>query len=221
MDLSHGSEEGKPYPFVKPVASNRDLATVFETLLIEVWKAYINITNVAGPNTTDDTAIADLLRRLYDMLTSRRLNGALAREEFEAVAALSWLNLTITYDTQITADLQATGGSALERLMKIAQRVGVSLHSRADSYFQMAHPMSNILRGIESGALTGVPGAQALYLIPAFVQDMLALITHWSIASGRDLKDPAVRQPLSAILARTASAPSGNGASSRLPAGVI
>ena len=39
MDLNHGTEDGRPYPYAKAEASNRDFVTLWESLLTEVWKA--------------------------------------------------------------------------------------------------------------------------------------------------------------------------------------
>jgi len=55
------------------------------------------------------------------------------------VATLSWLHLTVEFDTQVTNDLLAQGSSATERLMKIAQRVGCQCTPRTDSYFPDGH----------------------------------------------------------------------------------
>jgi len=216
IDLSHGTDDGRPYPYVKPEAANRDFAAVFEVLLGEVWRAYTNRNNGIGPDTTDDLSTADLLRRLNEMLTGRRLQGALAREEFEAVALMSWLDLTLNFNTAIIGDLAAQGSSAPERLMRIAQRASVAPHARTDSYFQMAIPLSTILRGIESGAITGIPGAQSLYL-GLNQADMLTLITHWSIAAGRNIKDPAVRVSPGGAVLPAAPLPRGNGTGAPRP----
>lgn len=40
--------------------------------------------------------------------------------------------------------------------------------------------------------------------------DVLTIITHWSVATGRNVKDPTARQPLGAVL--TAAARGGDGA---------
>jgi hypothetical protein len=79
--------------------------------------------------------------------------------------------------------------------------------------------MSNVLLAIENDT---IPNAQDLYADGAFYQqDMLDIITHWSIATGRNLKDPALRQPLGVLAAAGTGAGSlvgGNGASvNRVP----
>ena len=145
MDLNHGTEDGRPYQYVKADVSNRDFSVAFESLLAEVWKGYINRNNFITANATDDNAIDELVRRLQEMLNARRQFGNLAREEFDAVATLSWFFLTIAYDTQIVNDLDATAFGVADRLRLIGERVGLAPHARADSYFQLAPPMSNDL----------------------------------------------------------------------------
>lgn len=200
MDLNHGTEDGRPYPYVKAEASNRDFSLVFEAFLREVWKGFVNRTNFVSENKTDVNAIDELERRLREMLTARRLDGNLAREEFDAVATLSWHFLTIAHQTQIVVDLdaQAAGGVA-DRLRLIGERVGLPAHARADSYFQLAAPMSVILRAIEQA-----PVGAANFFAGFYQQLMLQVITHWSIATGRDLKDPTTAVTSGAVLRATA-----------------
>jgi hypothetical protein len=173
---------------------------VFESLLAEVWKGYINRRNFLTANATDDNAIIELVRRLREMLNARRQNGNLAREEFDAVATLSWFFLTIAYNTQVVEDLNATAIGVADRLRLIGERVGMVPHARADSYFQLATPMSEILRAIETDA---IPNAADLY--SGFHQPfMLQIITHWSIATGRNLKDVTAAQNAGVVLQATA-----------------
>jgi hypothetical protein len=202
MDLNHGTEDGRPYQFVKPDVSNRDFALAFETLLGEVWKGYANRNNLVAENPTDDTAIDELVRRLNEMLSARRQSGNLAREEFDAVATLSWFFLTVAYDTAIVTDLDATAFGIADRLRLIGQRVGVVPHARADSYFQLAAPMSAILRAIENDAVH-LAGPDSLYQ-GIYQPLMLQIITHWSVATGRNLKDRTAMQNTGAVLQATA-----------------
>lgn len=105
--------------------------------------------------------------------------------------------------------------------------VGIPAHPRADAYFRLAQPMSDVLIDIENGVIPGL-GAGALYgLLGAYTQRMLEIITNWSIATGRNIKDPTLRQPIANVLqgpvttaASTAMAatPARNGSSaSRIP----
>jgi len=219
MDLNHGLDDGRPYPYAKADAANRDFAMVFEALLAEVWRGYANRNTTVAENLTDNTAILNLIRRLREMLQSRRTGGALSREEFDAVAMLSWFHLTVEFDTQVVIDLNARSEGIADRVKKIGERVGLSAHARSDAYLQLAVPMSNVLLAIENDT---IPNAQDLYADGAFYQqDMLDIITHWSIATGRNLKDPALRQPLGVLAAAGTGAGSlvgGNGASvNRVP----
>ncbi len=198
-DLQHGTDEGKPYPYVKTDAANRDFTLFFEALLTEVWRGFANAFNLIGPNETDVNAIDTLVRRLREMLQTRRLAGALSREEFDAVATLSWFHLTVEFNTQVVVDLNAQADGIADRLRKIGERVGVPAHSRSDAFFQLAAPMSNILTAIESGAVTAA-GPTSLFTAPQFTADMLQIVTHWSVATGRNVKDPTLRQPLGTVL---------------------
>jgi len=218
MDLNHGTEDGRPYQYVKADVSNRDFSVAFEALLGEVWKGYINRNNFVAANTTDDNAIDELVRRLKEMLNARRQFGNLSREEFDAVATLSWFFLTIAYDTAIVQDLDASAFGVADRLRLIGQRVGMAPHARADSYFQLATPMSVILRAIEQDAIPVAGGAPSLYS-GIYTPWMLQIITHWSVATGRNLKDVTAAPYAGAVLQATApgavpAAPSRNGAGS-------
>jgi hypothetical protein len=208
MDLGHNGPDGRPYPFVKPESANRDFARTFESLLVEVWKAYINVPNISGANATDDNAIAEILRRLREMLQSQRRNGVLSREEMDAVACLAWIHLTLDFDTQIVVDLDAQAPSPAERLAKIGARVGVPAHSRSDAFFRIAEPVAIVTREIENNIITGTPGAQALYM-GAYTPLMLDNILHWSTLTGRDIKELAFVQGPSPLLQvpRTQSIP--------------
>jgi hypothetical protein len=215
MDLNHGAEDGRPYSYVKPDVSNRDFAVVFESLLAEVWKGYINRTNWVAANATDDNAIDELVRRLREMLNARRQNGTLAREEFDAVTTLSWFFLTIAYNTVVVEDLNASAVGIADRLRLVGERVGVPPHARADSYFQLAAPMSAILRAIEANAIA--PGNASSLYSGTYQPLVLQVITHWSVATGRNLKDTSIAQSTGAVLQATAPgalapAPARNGA---------
>lgn len=199
MDLNHGTDDGRPYPYIKAEAANRDFAMLFETLLAEVWRGYANRNTQFAENQTDDNAIENLVRRLREMLMSRRESGALSREEFDAVAMISWFHLTVEYDTQVVVDLNARAEGIADRLKKIGERVGLPAHARSDSYFQIAAPISGMLLAIESGA---VANAADLYDDTGFYQqDMINIITHWSIVTGRNVKDPSLRKPLGVLAA--------------------
>lgn len=202
MDLVHGSKDGGAYSYTKPEAFNRDFVPTFEALLREVWRGVENLNNQTGPNPTDDTAIATLAVRLSNMLRSRRQNGNLSREEFFYVCTMSWMHLTVEFNSPIVVDLKAEATSPEERLRKIGERVGVPAHGKSESYFRMAEPLARILTSLERGVFNSEEGAQTLYIPdpsvtppapPSPQQDMQTIITHWSLATGRDMKAQPVR----------------------------
>ncbi len=229
MDLNHGTTDNRPYPFEKPKASNRDFVLIFEEFLREVWKGIENSINTSGVNATDDAAIANLARQLFDMLRVRRRNGNLSREEFVHVATLSWFHLTVEFDTPVVRDLKAEASSPEERLRKIGERVGLPAHAKSESYFILAEAMSRLLIEIEMGQFNSPTNVRALYA-PSTVavpnplrDDVLAIITHWSMATGRDLKAGKVTTSPRAVtpqaLAPRAAAPTstnGTGPPSRV-----
>jgi hypothetical protein len=191
LDLNHGTVANQPHPYVKPSAANRGFVPTFEDLLREVWLGIENAQNTSGIKATDDDAIANLCRQINDMMLVRRRGGNLAREEFVFVAMMSWFHLTVLFDTAIVRDLKAEADSPAERLRKIGERVGLPAHSKADSYFNLAEPVSHVLINIEQDLFSTPAAAPALYspLAPASLrQDMMRIITHWSIATGRDIK---------------------------------
>jgi hypothetical protein len=191
MDLNHGTEDGRSYPYSKPDAANRDFASTFEQLLRETWRGYTNRRNQIGMNSTDNAYLGDLVLKLHDMLRDRRMYGNLAREEFYSVATLSWFHLTVSANNQVVTTLQAHGNNAADRLRAIGERVGLPAHTRAYNYFLMANELSEILSQIETGALNA-NNTQNLYddtIAPRTTNTMLTVINHWSAATGRNLKE--------------------------------
>lgn len=189
MDLNHGKENNQVYPFMKPDASNRDFVTTFEDFLQEIWVGISNAGNVAGINRTDNAAIASYARQLHDMLNDRRLNGNLSREEFFFVSVMSWFHVTLSYDSPILVALRSEGNREDQRLYRVAEKVGVSAHAKTYDFFQLAEPMSLILTQIELGTFNDAVNVQAIFNGTNALQDTLrTIISHWSIATGRDMK---------------------------------
>jgi hypothetical protein len=227
LDLNHGTDDNRPYPYPRAAAANTDFTGTFEELLREVWRAIENVRNQVGPNQTDVSTIANLARTIFDMLRVRRQEnvGNLARDELFHVSTMSWYHLTLSFNTPIVRDLKADATSAAERLQKIGERVGLPAHTRTDSYLQLATNMSLILREMELGTFNDPAGAPALFqpgtvALPNPFQDaMQQIITHWTIATGRDLKASRVSvAPTAPTPVRPAPRPivpstsSGNGA---------
>lgn len=205
MDLNHGADGNRAYLFDKPTSSNRDFVSVFEAFAREVWRGIVNANNSSGMRDTDDAAIANHARRLKEMLNLRRNNGNLMREEFWAVATLSWFHLAVAEDTYVVRALKAEGESARDRLKKVGERVGLPAHNHADAYFNMAPALSMLLTFIENDPLAVDPTAAAGYYNgsgpnPLLPGAMRTIINYWSTASGRDLKgisvSPSVPAPL-------------------------
>jgi hypothetical protein len=193
IDLSHAPDVARLHPYPKPDHANRDFIPTFESFAGEVWRGILNAKNTSGPNETDSTAVATLARRIYDMMATRRLNGNLSREEFRAVAIMSYLHLAVLYDSPAVVDLKATASSPEMRLQKIAERVGMSAHPKSKPFFDLAGPFSKLMQEIESGAFNKPALAQALYFPPSAVsQNAEVVIDQYSLATGRDLKSSSV-----------------------------
>jgi hypothetical protein len=191
MELNHGTDDNSPYPYSKADAANNEFVTTLEELLREVWVGHINRENTSGTKPTDDPKIEELAHKLHDMLTSRRQNGNISREEFASVAMMSWFHLTVDSNLPIIEDLRANGVSPEQRLFKIAQMVGLPAHGLSRSYFEIAEPLSALLIGIESGALHAPGAARAFYdpTVPNSLAGIMnTIITHWSIITGHDIK---------------------------------
>jgi hypothetical protein len=196
MDLVHGEGgEGKPYPYPKSQVANTDFRDTWKQLLIEVWVGISNLGNTSGPKVTDDAAIADLAEKLSDMLRTRRRDGQLAREEFQAVTMMSWFHLALEFDSPIVKDLGATALGPEERLVGIASFLGEEIgdrKSRLDSFFDLADPMSTVLLLIEEGVFSDAGSVPALYTPGALEVDMKDIIRAWSAATGDNIKGGAV-----------------------------
>jgi len=203
VDLSHAAELAKDHPYRKPAASNRDFFPTFEAFASQVWGGIMNAKNLVGANPTDPVAIATAARRLYDMMATRRLNGNLSREEFRAVAVMSWLHLAVSYDSPAVVDLKATASSPEQRLMKLAERVGMAAHTRTKPLFDLAQAFSFLLQSIEGGAYNDASGAALLYNLGS-VDELNAevVIDQYSLATGRDLKATSVVEHQRPVAAR-------------------
>ena len=175
--------------------ANADFISVLDELLHEIWQGRSNFANQVGARPTDDAKIAELATRLSSMLLSRRTNGALSREEFMAVATMSWFHATLADGAHpILVDLNADAPSPEERLFKVAQKVGFPAHGLSKSYFEIAEPLSRLLTAIEQETYNRAAAVPALYtptvapLPPGPSVDTDTIMTHWSIIRGRDVK---------------------------------
>ncbi len=197
MDLNHGTIDNRPYAYEKSESSNQAFVQTFESFLREIWRGYVNASNTSGPNTTDKSVIAELARRLREMMSERRRNGTLSREEFVSVAAMSWFHLTLSSNTPLVVDLKADASTPEERLRRLGERVGVGTHSRSRAFFTLSEPLSRLLTLVEQGKFDAPADVVNLYdpNVPPpnnYVATTLTILHHWSAATGRDLKATAV-----------------------------
>lgn len=191
-ELAHGAPNGGPYPYIKAETANSSFVETLEELLREVWVGISNQGNTSGTNATDDAGLLELVRQLEAMLLTRRQNGLLAREEFWAVATLSWFHLAVDYNSPIVASLRCEGGNETERLEKIAERVGLEPHKKSFHLFGLAEALSRFLTLVETGIFTagGSGSVRALYSPPGspLEETMRLIVTYWSEATGKNLK---------------------------------
>ena len=197
MELNHGTDDGKPYPYVKAEAANNEFVATFEEFLREVWVGMTYVTATSSSNPTDPAKIATLASKLKNMLMSRRQSGNLSREEFSAVSAMAWFHLALEYKNNndqapIVKALRADANGTEQRLFKIAERVGLPAHGLSKHFFDIADPISRILIQIESGDYDFAEAVPALFT-PASGGNtpesaMRAIITHWTAITGRDVK---------------------------------
>lgn len=200
MDLNHGMDDGKAYPYPKADAYNREFINTFEEFLREVWVGISNADNATGQNPTDAGKILNLVQGLRNMLITRRINGNLSREEFTFVCMMSWFHLSVEFNSPIVESLQAQAASTEQRLFKIAERVGLPAHGLSKNLFDIASPISRILLLIEHGAFSdqGDENSVAKFYekkdkkLTEISRDMSTIITHWSVITGRDVKSRKV-----------------------------
>lgn len=197
IDLNHGrygidpsgrTDTSTPYPYVQTDAANREFVPTLEEFLREIWVGIENANNTSGSNPKDDAAIANLARRLHDMLQTRRQYGNLSQEEFFFVSMMSWFHLSLEYNSPIVKALKAEATSEDERLKKIGQKVGLPAYDNAFHLFRLADPLSALLIQIESGTYLDESAIPALYTPGPVATDIASIITNWSFSTGRSLK---------------------------------
>lgn len=188
LELPHADEVLGNHPYQKAAAANQLFIETFEAFGREVRRGIINRRNFAGPNTTDNPAIASQARGIQRMLCIRREHDNLSREEFRAVAVMSWLHLAVSFNSPVVLDLKAEASSPEDRLCKIALRVGMKAHPKSKAFFDLAHPFSVLLRQVETGLFNDAAGAQLLYNCPSIRENADLVIEEYSLAMERDLK---------------------------------
>jgi hypothetical protein len=208
---------------------NQDFRQKWSEFLRQVWIGVENRANNSGANPTDPSYIALLSRALKDVLGNRRRGGALAREEFAYVAMLNWFHLTVDNDNSLIRDLQAQASSPADRLGALGQKVGITPALRSRELFDLAEPMSTLLRGIELGLFDTEETATTLFTEGSNIfRDVLDTINNWQSATGERVKESPARQqlvggqplrvPVPATPPASAAEPAMNGA---VPASVL
>jgi hypothetical protein len=194
IDLNHAPAAEDAY--LKAEEHNDSFVTTLERLLQEVWTGYRNRANATGTNPTDDAAIAFLCTKLREMLEARRQGDNLWREEFFSVAMLSWFHLTVSFNSPIVEAANANSSSPHERLRLLGEKVGVPAHGKSEHFFELSEPASRLLLRIEAGDFDDSANASLLYdETDPITYDVQDLITHWSMATGRDMKATTVTIP--------------------------
>lgn len=195
MDLNHGTDDGKPYPFTKSDTANQEFVNTLENFLHQVWIGVVNQTNASGPNPTDDAVIGNYANQIFDMLRTRRQYGNLSREEFWYTATMSWFHLTLEFDSPIVIDLRAEGSSPEQRLFNIAKRVGLPAHARSEQFIRMAPKLSRLLKTIETGTFNDVSNVKQLYSAGYQLRDLnFQIIADWEQATGHNVRKRDYRQ---------------------------
>lgn len=212
LDLSHpipGPASGGARDWKQHAGNgvNTSFRGQWAELLRQVWLGIENRQNFSGANATDDGYLTLLCESLRDMLQVRRRAGALAREEFAAVAMLSWFDLTLSANTPIVLALNASATSRSDRLSLIAQRVGMKPAPRSQEMFELAELMSLFLRLMEASVFSA-PGAVALFYnsalpAPSVYTQINRIIDLWQSATGERVKD----RPLGNVVATVPAQP--------------
>ncbi|MFC3816725.1 hypothetical protein [Lysobacter sp. GCM10012299] len=188
MDLAHGTPDNGPAEYVKATAANTDFVRLFEELLYELWRAISNINNQVAGNETDKDRIFRIAQELQYVLRSRRLGEMLDREELAAATVLGWVELTVSNDNFVVADLKAQSTSSANRLRMIGSRVGLPAHSKSAALLSMSEHISFLLRTIESAVITESNVTMLYQPGTGLGEATRRVITEWSAATGKDLK---------------------------------
>jgi hypothetical protein len=195
-DLPHqiapgtGGAGGQEWKAHVGLGVNTDFQAKWNELLRQVWLGVENGSNTSGPNPTDPSYVSFLCVAIKDMLNNRRRGGRLAREEFAYVTLASWFHLTLQSDTPIVRDLKAEATSPADRLARIAQRVGLTPAARARELFDLAEPMSSVLRAVELGMFDDPTAASGLFDITSPLGvEMRDIVNLWQSATGHRVKD--------------------------------
>lgn len=193
MELPHGAADGRAYPFERSSVSNSDFVPTLESLFREVWRGIKNAQNQLAENETDTSAIAEHCSRLRSMLADRRRRGLTSREEFVAVATMNWFRYSLQDGSPILSALGISTATPEESLRRVGDAVGLASHGKARSLFKLAEHLPRILWMIEQDRFSSSADARLLFdstSTEGIGDSMKEVVTHWSLATGKDLKAP-------------------------------
>ena len=138
------------------------------------------------------------------MMNVRRRAGSLAREEFDAVAMMSWFDVTLSDNTPIVTALNAVATTKWDRLSLIAQKVGMKSAPRSQEMFELAELMSLFLRMIEANAFNLSTNVELFYNPTTKIYTtMNRIIDLWQSATGERVKD----RPAGTVVRTSAAQP--------------
>ena len=123
------------------------------------------------------------------MLNMRRRGAALAREEFKAVAAMSWFDETLQFNTPIVQTLKATATSPADRLALVGRAVGMTPAPRSRELFELAELMSLVLRTSRAACSRPRPWWPISTRLRRWRTTMNRIIDLWQSATGERVKD--------------------------------
>lgn len=186
--------DGKVNSFHQPKVSNSNFRRNFERFCEEVWIGIVNHKVIVGANPIDDESIKFNAFEMQKNFLSQRNNGDITKQEFFYVAMMSWFHLTLEYDSPILSAFGIKEQSPAQRLLALANIVGVPANGLSENLFRLADPMSLILTLVETGLFNN--NAKILYqeLVGSpeeanpLVETMRRVIFNYSQISGRDLK---------------------------------
>jgi len=209
LDLSHpipgpASNGARDWKQFTANGVNTTFREKWAELLRQIWLGIENRNNLVGAKATDDAYLLLLCQTLRDMLNMRRRAGSLAREEFDAVAMMSWFDLTLSANTPIITGLNAIATTKWDRLSLVAQKVGMKPAPRAEEMFELAELMSLFLRMIEASAFNTQANVQLFYNPTTLIYStMNRIIDLWQSATGERVKD----RPAGNVVATVAAQP--------------
>lgn len=178
----------------KPLIANTKFVTVFEEFLYEVRQAINNVNNQSGENQTDKATIESLVKQLKYMLNDRKNMKNLDKQELYFTAAMSWLDLSLSYDLPLIVEMNAEANTQADRLRIISEKVKENIHTKAYNLFELAKPLSDVLLYIESFDTENENDQVEVFydqnnVGKSFKKSLETIIHHWSIATGRDIKN--------------------------------